>query len=298
MRGWVNCSAIALTIIVGWFNASAATTSYYIRLRPTGVTGLRSTIAFDLIHTDDPDSNLNRATLLTLAHDGKADSAQVEGGPGYGDLMSATNPAGETTLEGQYFYNSLAVPIDSLGTFVTLRLNLTERTQRPSLAPDEFSMYFVSRSTGIPFPTADDLGTNALFAIDITGPEGGALTVFSPMTFIPPDTLALDGTVLAVPPENGPVGRLQFRAVMPNPSLGGVRLVYEVPEPGGELRIRVFDFAGRLVAKPFVGKRAAGVWTTPWDARDTRGHGVAAGVYIIQLQMGGQSLVRRVVLTR
>jgi flagellar hook assembly protein FlgD len=62
--------------------------------------------------------------------------------------------------------------------------------------------------------------------------------------------------------------------------------------------VRIFDVAGRLMAQPFAGKRAAGTWTTQWDARDAKGRSVSTGVYLVQLHMGGQTLVRRVVLTR
>jgi len=64
------------------------------------------------------------------------------------------------------------------------------------------------------------------------------------------------------------------------------------------LQIRVFDVAGRLVAEPFHGRKAPGSWTTRWDATDAGGRSVPAGVYIVQVQMAGQSLVRRVVIAR
>jgi len=221
----------------------------------------------------------------------------VEGGPAYGDLLSGANPAMQTTLEGQFFHNSLAVPFEQLGSLTVLQLSLSEANAAPTVVPDEFSMYVLEPFTGLPYRTADDFGTNALFAVDITGQAGGDLTAFAPMTFIAPDSLVLDGALVGVPSGGRLESRLRFISVAPNPSPGGIRMVYEVPSPGGELRVRVFDVAGRQVAEPFDGARDAGVWTVDWDARGAGGQ-AAPGVYIVQLAMRGQSLMRRIVLTR
>ena len=97
---------------------------------------------------------------------------------------------------------------------------------------------------------------------------------------------------------DGLAGRLRFDYAGPNPSPAHFRFVYSIPEPGGDVRVRVYDVKGRLTAELFSGTRAPGVWTTKWDAVDARGHAVPAGVYIVKVQMAGQSLVRRVVLTR
>jgi hypothetical protein len=86
-----------------------------------------------------------------------------------------------------------------------------------------------------PFVTVDPLGANALFAIDVTGQSGGDLNVFAPMRFVPPDTLLLSNSTDDVAPGDRTRTRLQFRSIAPNPSSGGVRLVYAIPEPGGEL---------------------------------------------------------------
>jgi hypothetical protein len=180
---------------------------------------------------------------------------------------------------------------------VTFDVGATEGTPAGDV-PEGLSFFFLNADDTFAFPTVDPLGANALFAIDVTGQSGGDLSVFSPMQFIAPDSLVMNSSTVDVTPKQHQHGRLRFRAAIPNPSLGGVRFVYEVPEPGGVLRVRVFDVAGRLITEPFVGRRSAGTWTTHWNSTDSRGHAVAAGVYIVELQMAGQSLVRRVVLTR
>src|SRR5262245_53907216 len=181
---------------------------------------------------------------------------------------------------------------------VTYTLDLTEIGPVFETFPDELAFFLLRNSTLLPYASADTLGADALFAIDITGNAGGDLSVFSPMTFVAPDSLILDGAVASVIPGDRVVGRLRFLSAAPNPAFSGVGLRYEVPEPGGLLQIRVFDVEGRLVSEPFSGKRTAGTWTTKWNAANSRGRSVPSGIYIVQIQMDGQSLVRRVVLTR
>ncbi len=93
------------------------------------------------------------------------------------------------------------------------------------------------------------------------------------------------------------LNRLEFRSVTPNPFTTELRMAYEVPQAGA-VRLRVFDLAGRLVAEPFAGSQKAGVHSTRWDATSRDGRRVAPGVYLVQLQMGPKSVLRRVVLTR
>src|SRR6266700_3151519 len=230
MRRRSICGCWLFAALVFYDGVAAAGTSYFVRLRPAGAAGLRATVALDLTHSDE--ASLNRAVILSFARDGAADSAVVEGGPGYGDLLAARNPAESTTLAGEFFYNSLAVPFETLGSLTTFRLNLTEQGPAPAIAPDEFSMYLINRSTGIPYSTADGLGTGALFAIDVTGVDGGELSVFDPMVFVAPDTLTLDQGLAAVLPGPAANGRLRLLRIFPNPSSGAARMDYDVPPPG------------------------------------------------------------------
>ena len=273
----------------------AAATAYHVRLTPSNTGGLAGRVALDLTSSDEVE---NTVTIHDFAHDGTAQSVVFEGGPVSGDLLFGSNPAASTTIEDQYFFNEIGVPFQAFGGQITFSVELTENPPALLGPPDEASFYMLRSSDLTAYPTSDDLGTGALFVIDVTGQAGGDLGVFSPMTFVAPDSLILDGAVLSVPSGRRSAGRLRFRSVIPNPSPGAMVLTYEVPDPGGRVIVKVFDVAGRLVAEPFKGRRAAGTWATRWDASDSGGRAVAAGVYIVQLQMAGQSLVRRVVLTR
>jgi hypothetical protein len=260
--------------------------------------GQPARMTFDLISSGNVGDSLE---VPGFAHDGTARPISMpgityfEGGPVNGDLYLGQNPAARTVMGNQLFHNTLSVPFDSLGTFVAFAVQLPEPSPAPDGIPDGAAFFYFADSVTAAFVTTDPLGTNALFAIDVTGQAGGELSVFAPMQFVPPDTLRMTNSTVAVPLGAHLEGRLRFRLVAPNPSLG---FAYDVPEPGGVLRIKVFDVAGRLVVEPFNGKRAPGTWTTRWDATDAGGRYVPAGVYIVQLQMAGQSLVRRVVIAR
>ena len=281
---------------------SVAATRYHVRINTTGRLGQAAQMVFDFTSGEvSPDS----LEIQDFAHNGTMGAIAVpgfsnyEGGPVRGDLLDGLNPAPRTVIGNDFFYGRLVVPFNALGTATTFAFQLPEPSPPPSAIPDQVAFYFFRANGLTSFVTGDPLGTDALFAVDVTGGAGGDLSVFSPMTFIPPDTLAVDLSIVNVPETPAITSdRLRFISVDPNPALEAVRLAYEVPEPGGFLRIKVFDVAGRLVAEPFKGHRQAGSWTTRWEATDARGHAVAAGVYILQLQMEGQSRVRRIVLTR
>lgn|SRR5262245_42337471 len=270
-------------------------TRYHVRMRPQEAVGLKATMSFELTSSD---VNTNTVRIIDFAHDGTAQAATWQGGPVFGDLLDAANPADTTTIEDQGFYARVAIPFDALGSQITFTTDLTEAGPSGQGPPDEVAFFILRSSDQMPYTTADDLGAEALFVVDVTGAAGGELSVYSPMNFVPPDSLILDGAIVGVPPRSSVVGRLSFRRLGPNPSRGSLDLTYEVPAPGGPLGIKVFDVAGRLVATPYFGMRAPGVWTTRWDGADSGGHALSSGVYIVQLQMAGQSLVRRVVLAR
>ncbi len=91
---------------------------------------------------------------------------------------------------------------------------------------------------------------------------------------------------------------LDFRTISPNPFAGSLHMEYVVPSVGGDVRLRVFDLAGRLVAQPVSERQKGGVHAAQWNATARDGRRLAPGVYLVQLQMGPKSVLRRVVLTR
>ena len=295
-----SCTLLSIECGVLTGKAGAAT-RYNVRLDTTARVGQRAQLGFDFVSASDGADTLE---LLAFAHDGRRAPivrpgwSNYEGGPVWGHLFARINPAPRTVIENDYFYNQLTVPFDSLGKTVSFAFQLPEPSPAPRGMPDELTFFYLTDSSASAFDTMDPLGTNALFSVCVTGAPGGDLNVYWPMTFIAPDTLALDLSVVGLPHAVGPVGRLWIRSVAVKPSSGVLRVDYYVPAPGGMLRMGVYDMAGRLVARPIAGKRPAGVWSAEWKPRDSRERALDAGTYVVQLEMGGQTFVRQIVLTR
>lgn len=66
----------------------------------------------------------------------------------------------------------------------------------------------------------------------------------------------------------------------------------------GPVRVQVFDFAGRLVATLDDRSERAGWHALTWGGRDARGARVPSGVYLVRLESGGETRVRKVVMSR
>jgi hypothetical protein len=66
----------------------------------------------------------------------------------------------------------------------------------------------------------------------------------------------------------------------------------------GPMRLEVFDMAGRLVRVLARGTPPASRHDVVWDGTDAAGYPVAAGVYFIRLNMGGESLTKGLVCIR
>lgn len=121
------------------------------------------------------------------------------------------------------------------------------------------------------------------FALDLA--DDGAIThdVFLVQT-------AVDVPAVAQPPG------LSLR-ITPNPTPGATAFRFEVPSGGaGEpTEIGVYDVAGRLV-------RAltpdTGVREVTWDGRSSAGFRVSAGVYLVSLRIGADTVTERLVIER
>jgi flagellar hook assembly protein FlgD len=56
------------------------------------------------------------------------------------------------------------------------------------------------------------------------------------------------------------------------------------------VRVRIHDVRGRLVRAIEVGQLPAGRHATSWDARDHQGQRVAAGAYLVRLEVDGRPI--------
>ncbi len=84
---------------------------------------------------------------------------------------------------------------------------------------------------------------------------------------------------------------------VPNPFNPATTISYEL-NAGGQVDLRVFDLAGRLVRTLVHDSQEAGTHQVLWRGRDQAGRTVAAGVYFYRLDAGSQVKTRRMVLAK
>ena len=91
-----------------------------------------------------------------------------------------------------------------------------------------------------------------------------------------------------------PAGFTAGRAV-PNPSSGRMNLSYSLPEARAT-RVSVLDLQGRIVRTLVDEMKGPGTHTATWEGRTDAGGRAAAGWYLIKIQAGGETRVRRAIL--
>jgi hypothetical protein len=105
-----------------------------------------------------------------------------------------------------------------------------------------------------------------------------------------------NGVVAAAEDQAPAAAPLALRCV-PNPFNPVTRLHFSLEETG-QVRVRILDLRGRLVAQPAAGPFAAGHHTLDWDGRDQSGATVPAGVYTCLLETGRERAVVKLTLVR
>jgi hypothetical protein len=84
---------------------------------------------------------------------------------------------------------------------------------------------------------------------------------------------------------------------VPNPSVSGARIASELAAPG-QVSLRVYDQAGKLVNTVLNSGFAAGPHSMWWGGRGAAGRQVGSGVYYYSLTVGDLSSSGRLVLAR
>ena len=83
----------------------------------------------------------------------------------------------------------------------------------------------------------------------------------------------------------------------PNPTRGSTTIGFALPREAN-VRLRVYDVAGRLVRTLVNGQVGAGEGVKIWDGRHDSGAQAAGGVYFYRLETGNQTLTRKMILVR
>ncbi len=170
-------------------------------------------------------------------------------------------------------------------------------TEAVAFDPREAGTVFVGNDVGV-FVTSDDGATWEAFTDGL--PE--AVLVMD-LVYSPDDRslqVATHGNGMyrrALPPPTAGEAEAAARGFRllpsaPNPFRSGTALAFELDRPA-EVRLEIFDAAGRRVAVLADGPRAAGTHRARLEAA-----GLAAGVYVARLTADGRTASRRLTLVR
>lgn len=148
-------------------------------------------------------------------------------------------------------------------------------------------------------PNPDDWGTGFYAAVDFMMESDGSVLWMGQF-----DETFASGTghisrIRYVPPVDVPGASIGPRALAaaPNPFRAATELSYTLAA-GADIRLEVFDLAGRRVRTLASGRATAGAHRFAWDGRDDGGLALAAGVYLARLQHDGMSETLRVMRLR
>jgi hypothetical protein len=100
-----------------------------------------------------------------------------------------------------------------------------------------------------------------------------------------------------VPSKPDPVICAGLLRSTPNPFAEGALVEYALPE-AGDVKLEVFDVAGRLVNVLLDEVRPAGAGSVAWEGTDSQGHPVPAGIYFCRLTAGEQTRKTKILRLR
>jgi hypothetical protein len=89
-----------------------------------------------------------------------------------------------------------------------------------------------------------------------------------------------------------PVNKIILKQNYPNPFNSGTTITFELDEPVNA-SLRLFDSAGKQVAKPVSGFLLPGKYEVQWNSNN-----LASGLYYYQLHAGGKTITRKMVLVK
>lgn len=163
-------------------------TVYQVTINTSAIQGSAGKLAFDFTNGDPLSNTLS---IFNFSTNGTTGLPETQGGLVQGDIILLLNPAPVTTIEDDFFFNQLVVPFTSFGSQITFSIQLTQN-RGASGFPDQLTVYLLHTIDQPMIGTTDPLKSNALFAIDVTGVSGGALSAFSPTQFSAPSTLTVN----------------------------------------------------------------------------------------------------------
>lgn len=135
------------------------------------------------------------------------------------------------------------------------------------------------------------------YRVSFTGKAGSALAGYSGTTDTHTRLVAGNQPVVLASPPRPPASTLRVSEVMPNPTRGPLLVTLDLPRRS-RVRASVHDVLGRQVRAIEDGFRDSGVQGVAWDGRDASGRPAPPGLYLVRVDINGERIARRVVLSR
>jgi len=104
-----------------------------------------------------------------------------------------------------------------------------------------------------------------------------------------------DASCTTVSVEDGAPRQFAFLPVTPNPVWQSARLAFALPSRAANVRLAIYDVAGRAVRAEQLGAKESGVHAWTWDGRDAEGRRAASGAYFAKLTADGRTLTQKLV---
>ncbi len=122
-----------------------------------------------------------------------------------------------------------------------------------------------------------------------TYPPDGRVFVYTVVTLVPTDV-----------PDMPPAPAAVLHTFLGEPWQDGtvVRIEYALERGARDLRLEIFDVAGRRIRSLEQGTRGAGLYAVSWDRRDATGALVRRGVYLVRLRADEFVATRKAVVVR
>jgi hypothetical protein len=300
--------------------------------RSTDGTASWSAVSGDLTEGDDP-GNLVFGTITTIAV-APSDSSVLYAGTDDGNVWVTQNLGGSWTnvtgtLPDRWVTRVAVDPADAAVAYVTISGYRNDEYLPHVFRTTDFGAAWGDISGNLPESPANALivdpaaAATLYVATDVgvfvsfdTGanwaPLGGGLppVVVSDLALHAASRTLLAGThgrsMYSIALPSGPTGveptaaasaaaDLALGAPTPNPARDGVRVALALRR-AAEVRAAVYDASGRRVRDLGARAYAAGEHTLAWGRDNDRGARAAAGLYILRVEAGDRTAVRKIVL--
>jgi hypothetical protein len=185
VRGMLRVLWISL-LLTGMWTGILSGNPVNVSINTSAVAGSTLNLAIDFTTSSPGAVTFCSPSCLTVTDFSAPGSTMglptTTGGLVQGDLILVENPAPFTEIEKGSGFNEVIVNLSPVKNLITFTLSFSDTGPVSGLPPDEISVFALDSSLLPLFPTSDPTGSDALFAIDLTGAPGGVVSAFAPTT--------------------------------------------------------------------------------------------------------------------